>query len=285
MPEPAGLRATQTWMQAVMTHPDRVPAAAEAHRVVRSTAALPAERRLELYRRGYQVRLLEAMRASYPALRHALGAELFDAFAFEFLAARPSRSYTLTRLGEGFADHLAATRPDAHLPAGERDRWPDFLVDLARLECAFAEVYDGHGVEGERIVGAADLPERADPRWLAATAEAVPCLRLLASSFPVAAYQRAVRRGEEPELPAPRPERVALTRRQWSVTVAELDAAPYDALRALVAGACVGGALQAAGLDAGEGWRCVRAWAAGGLLRSLTPGRAPATTYAEEASR
>src|SRR6266508_5931262 len=157
MSSAADLGDLQGWLQTVVTHPDGVAAGAAATGlpidvVVRPSSRLTAEQRLHLYHRGYHLRLLECVRALHPALRHALTEELFDEFALDYLRARPSRSYTLFRLTEGFADHLEATRPDG----GEA--WPDFVIDLARLERTFLEVYEGPGVEDEPLVSAADLP-------------------------------------------------------------------------------------------------------------------------------
>jgi hypothetical protein len=234
MPEAPALRDVQAWMLAVMTEPGGAQSEAARERidatpeeVVRSTPGLGAGQRLELYRRGYTARLLETMRAHHPALRHALGDEVFDAFAVDYLAARPSRSYTLLDLGAGFADHLEATRPDGD------ESWPDFLIDLVRLERAFIEVYDGPGAESAELLQPGDVT--AGARLLP-----VPCLRLLAARFPVADYLMAVRRREEPPLPAPRRTWLALSRRDYEVTITELDERGHALLAALIGGAPVG---------------------------------------------
>src|SRR4051794_14878782 len=132
--------------------------------MIRSSAKLSASARLDLYRRSHRQRLLEAMRASYPALTHMLGRELFDDLAWEYLQERPSRSYTLQRLGEGVPDHLEPNRPDA---GGPREAWPALMIDLARLERPFAAVYDGPGLEGEGAPTSAALPAAPDAGWLA----------------------------------------------------------------------------------------------------------------------
>lgn len=239
------LRSLQEWMLAAIAGPDGVPAA--AGEIVCGTERLSAERRLELYRRSHHLRLLEAMRAGYPGLRHMLGQELFDEFALDYLRARPSRSYTLQRLGEGFADHLAATRPDAD---GAPEAWPQMMIDLARLERTFAEVYDGPGMEGE------GSPEPPADRDATVTAEPAPCLRLVHSSFPAGPYLDAVRRGEDPELPAPEESYLAVSRRDYVVTLTVLDPAEFALLGRLVRG------MPAA-------WSEVRRWAAAGFFGTL----------------
>ncbi|HEX8742786.1 MAG TPA: DNA-binding domain-containing protein [Thermoleophilaceae bacterium] len=263
------LRRLQEWLRAAITDPDGAGTArSEAESVVRSTPRLGAAQRLELYRRSYHLRLLEAMRASYPGLRHMLGAELFDDFALDYLRARPSRSYTLQRLGEGFADHLAATRPDAD---AADEGWPNLMIDLARLELTFAEVYDAPGSEGGDLPGPGSLPAAPDATWLAATVEPVPCLRLVRSCFPAGPYLSAVRRGERPPLPEPCESFVAVSRRDYVVTLTPLGEREHALLERLLGGAAVGDAAAGAGVRPSEAWRTVRAWAGAAFFESLQP--------------
>ncbi|HLI56547.1 MAG TPA: DNA-binding domain-containing protein [Actinomycetota bacterium] len=275
----AELRHLQGWLQAVVRHPEGVAAglaSGEAkawlevapgslETVIAPSAALSAEERMGLYARSYWLRLLECLRALHPALRHALGEELFDEFALDYLRAHPSTSYTLFELGARLADHLSATQPE--LGAGE-EPWPAFLVDLARLERMFLEVYDGPGVEGERLLAADDLPDEPQEGW---TVAAVPCLRLLASPYPVGRYLLDVRSGSEPPLPAPEQCYLALTRRDYTVVISELAGAPYQLLSALGSGVAVGRAASGAGMSGGEAWRHVHGWAGQGFFRAASP--------------
>ena len=214
----------------------------------------------------YRRRLAGCLRDSYPGLRHALGDELFDDFALDYVSAQPSRSYTLAALGEGWPAHLEATRPDRDAPAAERERWPDFLVDLARLERTFFEVYDGPGTEGERLPAAADLPAEPDED---ATVTPVACLRLETARFPVGPYLVAVRRGEDPPLPAPAASFMAVSRRDWVVTITELDAAGHALLRELLAGATLARAALTAGVAVPHAWERLREWADHGLIAGV----------------
>ena len=152
----------ERWLREVITHangPAAGAACASARRqlevppdqlqlVIAPSSRLSAAQRLALYQRSYHARLLEAIRAPYPGLRHMLGSELFDDFALEYIHARPSRSYTLRTLAARLPDYLAATRPDA---GADAESWVDLMIDLARLEVVVAEVYDGHGAEDMRI--------------------------------------------------------------------------------------------------------------------------------------
>jgi hypothetical protein len=187
------LADTQRWMLAAIMGEGTRPGDADG--VVAAPGGLGPEERVGIYRRGYQLRLVGCLREMYPGLEHALGGEIFEAFALDYLDAHPPSSYTLNALGARWPDHLEATRP-------EGEGWPDFLVDLARLERTFHEVYD---CEGPR-----EAPQDADPR-------------MVRTRYPVAGYLAAVRRGEDPPLPAAKASHVAVARRDWVVTLTELE--------------------------------------------------------------
>ncbi len=220
------LDVVQQWFQAVITHPAGVAAGAaaeaaqslvrldrgELEQLVRRSSRLTAEQRLGIYANAYYARLLECLREGFPVLTQALGAEVFDGFAFDYLQRHPSRSYTLNRLAESFPRFLEETRPDrppAAGPAGDAPgpggagtaaaagrppAWPDFLIDLATLELAIAEVFDGPGAEGEPLLAAADLLAlQAGGRFAAARLTPVPCLRLLRFRYPVNAFYTRAR--------------------------------------------------------------------------------------------
>ena len=268
MPERTHLRRLQEQMRGAITGP--VPLGLDAEAVVRSSAKLSASQRLDLYRRSHRLRLLEAMRAFYPALAHMLGRELFDDLAWEYLQERPSRSYTLQRLGEELPDHLEAARPDAD---GPREAWPDLMIDLARLERTFAEVYDGPGLEAEAAPTSAALPAAPDAGWLAATAEPAPCLRLVRSSFAAGPYLAAVRQGEEPAVPVPAESFLAVSRRDYAVRLTPLEAAQYRLLDRLRRGDRIEQAAAAAEVPPLAAWREVRRWSDESFFRSLQRGR------------
>ena len=259
------LDAIERWMQAAIMHPVGVAegmASAEARRhidvgpdeaetVVTRSQALTALERLAIYGYAYYARLLECLRDEFPVLKHALGEELFDAFAAEYLEQYPSRSYTLFQLGTNFPRFLAETRPDQEGEGSPAPSWPDFLIDLATLELTFNEVFDGPGVEGEHLLDAGQLQVTAPERLLEARLVGVPCLRLLALRYPVHQYFSAVRRHQDPDLPGPADTYLAVTRRRYVVRHFELSRPAYEVLYALVAGEPVGVAISRAAESAG----------------------------------
>jgi putative DNA-binding protein len=251
----------ERWMQTVIMHPAGVQkgiasedarrqldlTADEIEKVVTRSNALTAAERLAIYSRAYHARLLECLRAEFPVLLHALGGELFDRFAFDYLEQHPSETYTLARLGEKFPRYLAETRPDRDAPQDSRESWPDFIIDLATLEREFSEVFDGPGVEGQFLVIESELMEalRSAP-WPEVRLVTVPCLRLLTFRYPVNEYFAAVRKKENPDLAERADTFLAITRRNYNVFLYDLSQQQYELLGALIAGESVAQATSLA---------------------------------------
>src|SRR5580692_2024723 len=209
------LAQIQRWLQAIITHPDGVEAALSSSEA-RAEINVPPERiddvvepskrrtsveRLEIYANAYYARLLECLRDEYPALLHAAGDEVFDGLAFGYLQAYPSQSYTLGDLSRRFAQYLEETRPtdEDEADAGAGPSWPEFLIDLVRLERCYSDVFDGPGAERMSLLDAAALKDLSPEAWMQARLVTVPCLRLLPLRFPVHEYATAVREKQNPD--------------------------------------------------------------------------------------
>jgi len=281
----------QRWMQAVVTHPGGVTAGIEsdeardqiavvpdqAERVVNRSRALTAIERLQIYNHAYFARLLECLREEYSVLAAALGNELFEGFAVAYLQAHPSQSYTLGRLGTMFPDYLEQTRPGAADSTGAEASWPEFMIDLARLERTVNEVFDGPGAEGELLLDAGRLQAIPPDRWTDARLICVPCLRLIKLSYPVNEYFTAIRRGDRPAIPKSGVAHLAVTRRDYRVVRYPLEPVQFELLQTLIAGEPVGTAIERAAavssLDdaqlaaALQSW--FRFWTAEGLFRDV----------------
>lgn len=135
---PPELTRLQDWMQdAILAASDR---GARAH--VRGDNRLTAEDRIHIYARGYRQRLVECLESEYPLLRALAGPTAFGLFAQGYIAAQPSRSYTLYDFGAGFADWLNGARP----PGGAQDVGA-IPAALARIERTKAEVHRARGIE------------------------------------------------------------------------------------------------------------------------------------------
>jgi hypothetical protein len=231
--------------------------------------------RLEIYARAYYARLIECLRGEFPMLVATLGEPLFDQFAAGYLQAHPSQGYTLTRLGERFANYLAATQP-----ASEQDAWLGFLVELARLEWCFNEVFDGPGPERQSTLSAEALRILSAEEWPDCCLLPVDGLRLLSFDYPVHEIYQALRRGEQPPPPAERPIHLVVWRRDYIVRHDELSPVQFVLLEALVEGQCIGEAIQRAA-EMSEEWPALAGnlrqwfeqWTRQGLFRGVTEAR------------
>jgi hypothetical protein len=258
----ASLASLQHWMQAVIMHPEGVEAGAESaearryleaadngcEAVIVPSRSLTSAERLSIYHNAYFARLLECVRSIYPMLSKTVGEEAFDALAMGYLESHPSRSYTLDRLGDHFALYLSKTRPDLDEAGQPTEQWPDFLMDLARLEWAIGEVFDGQGTEGQATLSSELLLGIDARRWATARLVPAPCVRTLEFQFPVNDYFTALRGlaadAEVPDLPPARPTWLALSRRDFVVRRHPLDHAQYQLLTALLAGQPIGAAIE-----------------------------------------
>jgi len=92
--------------------------------------------RLEIYNRQYWFRILGALAEDFRGLRTVIGSRAFDAMSVAYLNSHPSRSFTLRNLGAHLAVWLEA---NPHF-AGRRAA---LAVDVARIEWAFVEAFDG----------------------------------------------------------------------------------------------------------------------------------------------
>lgn len=255
MTENLPLDRVQRWFQAVITHPLGVAAGSNSgnarthleaplESVVSRSQRLSAADRLNIYANAYYMRLLECLQSDYPALRKALGDDIFNQFVIEYLQAYPSQSYTLSELGARFPKFLEETQPP--LEPGNPPSWPEFLIDLARLERAYAEVFDGPGSEGVPTLRLDDLAAIPPDRWGNIVLVAGSGLRLESFRFPVHRYCSAVRKEAEAEVPDPEPTHLAIYRHDFIVRRLEIAPLQFALLRAIVEGLPLSAAIASA---------------------------------------
>jgi hypothetical protein len=219
------LRDDQLWFaHAVMTG----SGATEAAQRLTVGPRLAAVETLDIYRRGYEKRLVECLADDYPVLKHALGEEAFETLCREYIARFPSEGPSLN----GFGRHMPAFVSGTHRAAGG-----GFAVDLAALEWAIVEAI--HAAEGKPIDPArlATIPADAWPR---VRLERSPSLTVLRGVYAVNEYFQSVRDGRDPGLPAARPSATAVYRRGLTVWRQDLSPVMADVLSALVRGGTLG---------------------------------------------
>jgi hypothetical protein len=244
---PLPLASFQEWMQAVIVHPDGVEAglrSGDARRhvdpahvagVVRPHGALDATARLGIYASMYPLRTVEALRSDYPALAALLGERDFARLVRDYVAALPSTSYTLARLGDALPAFVATwgSRRGRSLRAG-----------VARLERAAAAVFDAEETTrpGADALAAAISVSGGAARFVAAPAFAlvrVPCgaIDVLDAFLEGSTLPTSAGRGTA---------RVAFYRREFTVLRRTLEPLAARLLEALVAGVPLDEAIAAA---------------------------------------
>jgi hypothetical protein len=106
-----------------------------ADEFIKSTPKLNAQSRLEIYRRSYWYRLIDAFYEDFPGLLTLMGETDYDHLVQAYLAAHPSRSFSLRNLAQ-FLEAWLNTNP-TFLGADL-----DICLDMVRLEWAHIEAFD-----------------------------------------------------------------------------------------------------------------------------------------------
>ena len=245
-PDDFSLIELQNWMQGMLVH--NVPVAdggIVAEDIVDASKRLSAVRHLDIYRHSYIARLRACMQSQFSALAYALGEELFQAFADQYLDSCPSESYTLNTLGEKFPVFLQQTRPDAN--EQQKESWPDFMIELAGFEYTLSVIFDEKADENINRLSD-DTPDDS--------LKISPLIRLFHHRFPICNYYLEFSQGKKPELPFPEESFCAVTRRDYRLGLFNILGSQYHFLNYMQEGKSVHEAktylIQTFGLDTAE---------------------------------
>ncbi|MEA3220258.1 DNA-binding domain-containing protein [Immundisolibacter sp.] len=222
----------------------------------------PAARRLAVYHSAYRLRLTEALAADFPLLCGLLGEDGFARLAADYIAACPSRSFTLRDFGHALADFLAHH---------ERYRRRPWLRATAIFEWSLLAAFDAADVAHLRMADLAGVPPAQFPRLRFRIAPGVQVLRL---RWNVPQAWRALQEGTALEPPQRLPAGVdcLIWRREERVYFRTLPLDEAALLKALMKGrsfAAGCGALARVGVDADAGRRAAElltTWLADTLL-------------------
>lgn len=200
---------------------------------LRGDRRLGAKERLDIYANMYFYRLLDVLKEDYPALLAAVGEVAFHNLVTDYLLVHPSTHPSLRFLGRhlpGFLRHhpLARARP--------------WLADLARLEWAMVEAFDGPDAEP---LAAERLQALPAPRWASARLRFVPTLEVLRLSSPVHEAWSRLRSGGAAGDVGEGPTTLRVWRKGFSVFHRAVEPPEEAALGAVLAGEDLGGVCEA----------------------------------------
>lgn len=219
MRAPALRELQELFWQAIASAPGETRAAPPLLGVISANERLAPLERVSIYARMYWGRILDVLRQDFARTARLLGDESFVALARDFLAERPSRHPSIARVGDGFADFLAA-RASAVSP---------LAADLARLEWARSCAFAAPDAVPLRLADLAGVPAG---EWAAIRLVLVPSATLLPLRFPV---QRLLEPDGLP--PAEEPTVLRVWRRGELVFHASVDATEQAALARVGEGA------------------------------------------------
>ncbi len=173
---------------------DESPVAATARGGVLSASIVDApplspQARLDIYRRAYVLRLIDALADSYAMLKRALGDEDFEELGSRYVAAHPSVHRSIRWYGAELAQFLERTAPYREHPA---------LAELALFEWTLAGVFDAPDAEP---IGRAALKQVAPEDWAALRFEFHPSMRRLELAWNTVVAWRALSEDQAPPAP------------------------------------------------------------------------------------
>ena len=190
--------------------------------MIAGDARLDAVQRLDIYANMYFWRLLDILRGDFSAVAAAVGDDAFHNLVTDYLLACPSAHPSVRNVGARFADFIAKQ------PLGIERPW---LVELARLERARIELFDGPDAEPLTLD---ELRTRAPEDFVTLPLPLVPSHQLLDVSHAVDDVWRAAENEERDASPLEPPavERCTLFVWRQDVTVyhRRLDDRERDAL-------------------------------------------------------
>ena len=197
-----------------------------------------AASRLSIHKTTIEGGLLSTLANGFPALRRVVGGTIFASLASEFIDAVPPRHPVLSTYGADFAAFVATHPIAASLP---------YLQDLARVEWARQESY----LAADAAFLAADGLNTADPNSLSLlTFRLHPATRVITSPFPVHTIWRLNQPDvDDKDIPAVDmkvAEHVIVTRPRADVVTRAISLADAALVRAVMAGATLGAAVEGA---------------------------------------
>lgn len=154
--------------------------------LIAANARLAPATQVGVYAEAYRARLQEALDADFSGLHTYLGDEQFERLVHAYLAAHPSRHFSLRWFGRQLADFLAATPAYAKHPE---------LAELARFEWAQCDAFDAPDLV---VIGVGELAALPSADWPGLRLKFDPAMIRLDLCTNAPALWLAINAGETP---------------------------------------------------------------------------------------
>jgi len=196
---------------------------------------------LEIYREQYWLRHTGSLVEDFPGVSGVLGQGDWERLIEEYLLAHPPTTFSLRELGQSLPGFAANRDWLEHR---------ELIVDMARLEWAYVEVFDApdaRPIDPEKL---SRVPENG---WERARLVPNPALRLLRVGYPVLELRKRlmVATDEPIPLPEPEPRHLAICRRNLAIEHEALDPGAFALLSKLSRSVPLGQACESTAADLG----------------------------------
>ncbi len=247
-----------TEFSGALTNPDR-----ETPALVAGPNGKAAIKRYNVYRNNVTVSLIDALAATFPAVRRITGDDFFRAMARFHIRETPPKSPLLFEYGRGFPAFIERYDYAQAMP---------WLADTARIERAWLDAY--HAADAPPLVPDA-LASMPQDRLADLVFEIHPATYILRSSFAAVTIFAANRReGPVERIDAGVAEDALITRPEFDVAVHSLPPGAAAFLSALIDRQPLGeaAALAVAVIPAFDIGACIAAAIEAGVFTSVTLG-------------
>jgi len=144
------------------------------------------EQRVNVYRDGYRLRLIEVLTGDFPGLLHLLGSDDFDTLCRDYIDAHPSTHFNIRWFGGGLPAFLLSSSQWSKRPA---------VAEMAALEWTLTLAFDA---VDESIATMADAAALTPEQWPGMKLRMAAAIQRRQFVDNVGAIRRAIDREEMP---------------------------------------------------------------------------------------
>jgi len=173
---------------------------------VRQQGEMTTNERIAIYAEGYQLRLIEALQDSYPALHTLMGDDDFESLCLEYIDNYPSKHFSIRYFGLHLAEFLCENQDYKN---------SELLQEMARFEWALRGAFDS---QDQLVLNLSDLSQIEPEQWSELRFYLHPSIRILNLNWNVPSLWKAIELEAEPQSPEQNPSTV-----NWIIWRPELE--------------------------------------------------------------